>query len=147
MLNVNDSTSQSRYEFDFGMVEQVVIFPLEARMRLLLYLENNISGKLSRLLITLSTQLDFVAVPHTTINVDVENLPLDYRLLALALLATITLADDLSLSVTIRADLLESLNHRSHLSNHSLHACTITAGTLFNGTFLAAATFTLGADH
>ena len=77
---------------------------------------------------------------------DVEDLPLDDCLLALALLAPIALTDDLALTLAIRAYSLEALNHGAHLAHHHLHTTAVTARALLHSTFLPANAAALGAD-
>lgn len=128
------------------MVEEVVVFASEASVRLLLDLENHVARKNTRRLVTLTTELDARAALHAPINVDVQNLAVHNSLLARATLAAILVLDDLSLSVAVRAGSLETLDHGTHLSHHSLHAVTVTTGTLLDGAFLSSATLALRAD-
>lgn len=78
-----------------------------------LFLENddNISGSDSWGLVTLSRKGDLLAVPHTLVHMHLQNLALALRLLSLALLATILLLDDFSLSVAFLTNLLDLLHH------------------------------------
>ncbi len=75
-----------------------------------------------------------------------EDLSLDNRLLAVASLALVLLADDLSLSITVGADSLETLNHRTHLAHHGLHAMAITTSTLLHRSLLSTTAFTSRAN-
>jgi hypothetical protein len=43
MLNVKVTTSQRSQEINLGMIEQIILFALESRMRFLLNLENHIT--------------------------------------------------------------------------------------------------------
>ena len=88
-----------------------------------------------------------MAALNTSVNVDVKNLPFYNGFLAVALLALVLLANDFSLSITIWADCLESLNHGAHLAHHSLHTVPVTASTLLDSTLFATSAIALGADH
>jgi hypothetical protein len=87
-----------------------------------------------------------VAILDTLVDVDVEDLPLNDGLLTIAALAAVTLADSLTLTITVWANSLETLNHRSHLAHHSLHTRAIAAAARLNGAFLATAAITTSAD-
>lgn len=146
VLNVDGATSQGGDKLNIADIKQIVLAAGEASVRLLLNLENDITGLDARRLITLATELDLGAAADTLVDVDVEHLAIDRGLLSVALLAAILLLDDLALTVTIRADSLETLDHGTHLAHHGLHTMAIAAGTLLNGTLLATETLTLGAD-
>ncbi|KUI53900.1 hypothetical protein VP1G_10625 [Cytospora mali] len=131
---------------DLAVVQKVVIFPGEAGVRLLLNLENDVAGHYARGLVTLATELNASTALDTTVDIDVKNLSVHNSLLSAALLAAILVLDDLTLTVTVRASGLEALDHRTHLSHHSLHTVSITASTFANSALLASATLALGAD-
>jgi hypothetical protein len=76
----------------------------------------------------------------------VEHLSLNDGLLAIALLASVTVADDFSLTLAIGADSLEALDHGTHLAHHVLHAAAIAARTLLDGAFFTTSAFALGAN-
>jgi len=142
MLNVDGTASKSRQKINLCTVEEVVVLALESLVGLLLNFEHHISGQCARQLVTLTTELDLVAILDTPVDVDVQNLPLDNGLLTLAALAAVAVADDLSLTVAVRADGLEALNHGTHLAHHGLHTSTVTASarsdcTLFASTSIA----------
>jgi hypothetical protein len=61
MLNVNLATRKRRQKINFGMVEQIVIFPLEPRVGLLLDLENDVSRLDAGQLVALASEFDLVA--------------------------------------------------------------------------------------
>lgn len=146
MLNENGTTSQRCHQLDVAVVQKVVILASETGVGLLLDFEDNVTSKNAGGLITLATELDASAALNASVNVDVENLSVDNRLLSVALLAAVLLFDDLSLTVTVRAGGLEALNHGAHLSHHSLHTVTIAARAALDSAFLASATLALGAD-
>lgn len=139
VLNVNGTTSKCGQQVNLGLVEQVVVLPLEPGVGLLLNLENNVTGEDTGHLVTLAAELDLVAVAYTLVDVDVQHPALHHGLLAVAFLAAVLVADDLTLTVTVRADGLEALDHGTHLAHHRLHTATIAAGTLLNRTLLASA--------
>ena len=127
MFDIEGAACQSGYEFDLGAVEQVIILAREARVGLLLNLEDDVASLYTRRLITLASELDLGTASNTAINVNVQNLAVDDRLLAAAALAAVLLLDNLALAVAVGADCLETLNHGSHLAHHGLHTVTVTA--------------------
>jgi hypothetical protein len=146
MLNEDSPASQSSNEVDLCVVEQVVIATGKSGMRLLLDLEDNVARDNTGSLVALATELDLGAALDTAIDVNMENLAVDYSLLAHALLASVLVLDGLAFAVAVWADGLESLDHGTHLAHHGLHAVTVAPGASFYGTLLAAAAFALGAD-
>jgi hypothetical protein len=146
VLDVDLTTRKGSKQVDLGVVEEIVVFSLEPWVRLLLNFENNISRLNTRQLVALAAELDPVAGLDTAVDVDVENLALNNGLLTVALLATVTVADNLSLTLAIGTDGLETLDHGTHLAHHVLHSAAITAGALLDGTLLTTAAIALGAD-
>lgn len=146
MLNVDGATCKGSDELDLASVEKVVFLSSEARVRLLLDFEDNVTSLNTRSLITLTTELDLGAAANTPVDVDVENLSVDRCLLAIALLAAILVLDDFAFTVAVGADSLEALDHGAHLAHHGLHTSTIAARALLNGALLASKTVALGAD-
>lgn len=146
VLNVNATTGKSGKQIDLSLVEQIITLALEAGVGLLLNLEHNITGHDTRHLVTLATELNLVAIAHTFVDVNVENLALNDGLLAVTLLAAILVTDNLALAIAVRADSLEALDHGTHLAHHSLHTAAITACAVLDSTLLTAATITATAD-
>jgi hypothetical protein len=146
VLNVNGTASKSGKKVDLGLVEQVVALALEARVRLLLNLEHDITGHDTRHLVTLATELNLVAITHTFVDVNVKHLALNDGLLAVTLLATVLITDNLALTVTVGADGLETLDHGTHLAHHSLHTATVAARALLDSALLSTAAITSTAD-
>jgi hypothetical protein len=146
MLNIDGTSSQSSNQFDFTSVEKVVILSGEAWVGLLLNLENDITSLNARSLVTFASELDLGAALNAPVDVDVENLSVNSGLLAVALLAAVLILDNFAFTIAVGADSLEALNHRAHLAHHSLHASTIAAGTLADGTVLTSKAVALGAD-
>jgi hypothetical protein len=146
VLDVELATGEGGQEVDLAMEEKVVALALETRVGLLLDLEDNIAGLDARKLITFATELDLVAALDTTVNVNMEDLPLDDSLLAVALLAPVLVADDFALSLTVGADSLETLDHRAHLPHHVLHTAAIAACAFLDSTLLTTDTMALRAD-
>ena len=147
MLNVNSATGKRGEQVDLSLVEQVVVLALEPGVGLLLNLEDNITRKHTRHLVTLTAELDLVAVTYTFVDMDVQHLTLNNGLLTIALLATVLVLDDLSLTVTVRAHSLETLNHRTHLAHHGLHTAAVTARALLDSTLLTTTTITASTDN
>lgn len=139
MLNVDGTTSKGRQKVDLCVVEEVVVLALESLVGLLLNFEHHVTRQHAGQLVTLTAELDLVAVLDTPVDVDVQNLPLDNGLLALATLAAVAFADDLSLTVAVWADGLEALDHGSHLAHHGLHTGTVTASAWSDCTLFASA--------
>jgi hypothetical protein len=133
-------------QVDFGVVEKVVVLALEACVGFLFDFENNVAWFYARELVALASELNLVARLDTAVDVDVQDLALDYRLLAVALLAAVLVADDLSFALAVWADGLEALDHGTHLAHHVLHTATVAASTLLNGAVLAADAVAFGAD-
>jgi hypothetical protein len=146
VLDVEGATGQCRHELDLGLVEEVVLLAREAGVGLLLDLEDDIACLDARCLVTLAAELDLGTTPDTLVDVDVENLPVDNSLLAIALLATVLGVDNLALAAAVGADGLEALDHGTHLAHHGLHAMSVASGAALNCSVLAATTFTLSAD-
>lgn len=115
-------------------------------MRLLLDFKDNIASEDAGSLVTLASELDAGAALDTSVDVDVEDLSVDYGLLSVALLAAVLFFNDLSLTITVGASGLEALDHGAHLSQHGLHTVAITACTALDGALFASTTFALGAD-
>lgn len=128
------------------MVEKVIILPLESGVRLLFDFKDDVSRKNARHLVTFSPELDLVAVLDTFVDVNVENLALDDSLLAVAFLAAILFSDDLTLTLAVRTDGLEALDHRAHLAHHRLHTRPIAARTRSDRALFTTASFTTRAD-
>lgn len=147
VLNVDSTTTESGQKVDLSLEEEVVALALETRVGLLLNLEDNITGENARHLVTLTTELDLVAIANTLVDVDVENLALNNGLLTVAALAAVLVTDDLALTVTVGADGLEALDHRTHLAHHSLHTATVTTGALLDSTVLATTAIAASTDN
>ena len=146
MLDVDLSTGKSGQQIDLGMEEKIVAFALETWVRFLLDLEDDIAWLDTWKLVAFTTELDLVATLDTTVDVDVQNLALDDGLLAVALLAPILVADDFTLTLAVRTDSLETLDHGTHLPHHVLHTAAIAASALLNSTLLAADAVALGTN-
>ena len=86
------------------MVEEVVILALESGMWLLFNFENDVAGLNSGCLVSLAPEVNLVSTPHTSVDVDVEDLSLNNGLLAVADLALVLLAYYLSFSVAVGAE-------------------------------------------
>jgi hypothetical protein len=147
VLDENGSTSKSGNQVDFRVVEEIIVLALKSCVGFLFDLENNVARLDSWGLIALPSELDFMACSNTPVHVYVEDLSLNCCLLATAILASIFLPDDLTFSVTVRADCLETLDHRSHLAHHRLHTMAVTTSALLYGTFLSTTSITFRADN
>jgi hypothetical protein len=146
VLDVDSTTAKRGQKIDLGLEEEVVALALETGVGLLLNLEDDITGHNAGHLVTLTTELNLVAIANTLVDVDVEDLALNNGLLAVTLLAAVLVTDDLALAITVGADGLEALNHRAHLAHHGLHTATVAAGALLDSTLLATTAITARAD-
>lgn len=146
MLDVDSTTSQGREEINLGAVEEVVIFTLESRVLLLFDFENHVTGENAGHLITLAAEFDLVTVLHTSVDMDMKDLPLNNRLLTATALATVAVADHLSFTIAVGTHGLEALDHGAHLAHHRLHTRTVTARALADSTFLSTSSLTSRAN-
>lgn len=146
VLDEDGTASEGSDEVELALVMQIVALAVEARVGLLLDLEDDITGFYSRGLVTVAAELDLGAAADAAVDVDVQHLPVNHGLLAVALLAPVLVLDDLALAVAVRAHGLEPLDHGTHLAHHGLHTVAITATAALHGALLAADTGALGAD-
>ena len=142
MFNGKATTAKSREKINFHVVVKVVVLALEPGVRLLLDFEDNITVYNTGDLVTFPAELNLVTVLDTLVDVDMKHLALHDGLLTVTLLAAVTLTDVLTLTVAVRANRLEALDHGTHLAHHSLHTGTIAAGTRLDGTLFTTATIT-----
>jgi hypothetical protein len=146
MLDVDLTTGQRSQQINLGMVEEIVVLPLESWMGFLFNFEHDVSCKNSGHLVTLAAEFDLMAALDAAIDVNMQDLAFHDSLLAHAALASVSLTDGLSLTLAVGADCLEALDHRSHLSHHGLHTRTVATRAGFDRALLASAAFTLRAD-
>jgi hypothetical protein len=146
VLDVDGTASQGGDEVDLGVVEQVVVAAGEAGVGLLLDLENDVAGQDTGGLVTLAGEIDPCAALDATVDVDVEHLAINNRLLAAAVLAAVLIAHRLTLAVAVWAHRLEALDHGTHLAHHRLHTMAVARHALPDGALLTTATLALGAD-
>jgi hypothetical protein len=146
MLDIDGTARQRRDQVDLGLVEEVVVPAGEAGVRLLLNLENDVAREDARGLVTLAAELNLGAALDATVDVDVQDLAVDNRLLAKALLAAILVLDDLALAIAVWAHRLETLDHGTHLAHHRLHTVAVACCAFPDSALLAAAALALGAD-
>ena len=108
--------------------------------------ELNVSCKNSRHLVSFSSEIDFVAILNTFVDVHMKYFSLDDGFLAVASLASVFVPDDLAFSLAIWAHGLKSLDHRPHLAHHGLHPSAIAARALFYGTLFSPTALTCRTD-
>lgn len=128
------------------MIEEVVVFALEALVRFLLNLENDVSRLRSWHLVALPRKVDALPILHTLVDRHVQDFALRQRLLAHAGLATVAFADNLALAATVWARCLESLNHWAHLPHHQFDANAVAPSALLHRALLATTTVACFAD-
>lgn len=146
VLDVDGATGERGDEVELALVEQIVTLAVEPRVGLLLDLEDDIARFYARRLVAVAAELDLGAAADTTVDVDVEDLPVDNGFLAVALLAPVLVLDELALAVAVGAHGLEALDHGAHLAHHHLHTLAVTPGAALDGALLAAEAGALGAD-
>jgi hypothetical protein len=147
MLDNKRPASQGSQQVNLGLVGQVVTLPLKPVVLLLLDNEHNITRDDIRTLVTLAVESDLLVILHAFVNRNMQHLSLGSGFLSMTVLAPILFANVLTLTATVRADSLETLDHGSHLAQHRLHTGSVAAGTLPNSAFLASTTLALGAEH
>lgn len=136
MFDVQSTAAESSEQIHLGLVEQIVTLTLEPRVRLRLDLKHNISRHNPGHLITLPSELDLVAILNTLVDVHMQHLALDNRLLRIAALAAVTLTDHLTFTTAVIAHRLEALDHGAHLAHHGLHTGTIASRARLDRAFL-----------
>jgi hypothetical protein len=146
MLDEDGTSSQCGDEFNVGVVKEIVLLTSKAGVRLLLDLKDHVPSLDAGSLITLASKLDLGAASDTSIDMDVKDFPVHDGLLAIALLTSVLLLDDLALAVAVRANGLEALDHGAHLAHHCLHSMAIATRASSYGALLASAALALGAD-
>lgn len=146
MFDINGTTCKRSKEVDLGSVEEIVASSLETGVWLLLDLKLNVTRLHAWHLISLSRKVQLCTALNTFVNVDVEDLSLDDSLLALACFASVLITNHLSLTLTVWADSLEALDHRTHLSHHSLHTRTTATCAGLDSTLLASSSLARRAD-
>ena len=147
MKNGELAARERREEIDLDLGVQVVSFPLEDCVRLLLDHNNDVSRLDSRALIRLSRERDRLPLLHSPIDKDLEHLALVDDLLAEAALAAILRVDDLALAVAVAARLLNLLDHRAELAEDDLDPLTVAALAALDGALLASLALALGAEN
>jgi hypothetical protein len=146
MLNENGTTSESSNEINLALVQKVIFSTGETSMGLLLNLKDDVTSLDARSLVTLTAELNLGAAANALVDVNVKDLAVDNCLLTTALLATVLLADDFTLTITVRADGLEALDHGAHLAHHGLHTVAVTACAALDGAVLTTKSVALGAN-
>lgn len=146
VLDSKLSTSQGSEQVKLDLGVQVIASANKALVGLLINDKDDITGDDAGALVTLSVESNLLVVDHTLVDVDFKNLALLNSLLTVAALASVLGVDDLTLSLTVLTDSLESLDHGSHLSSDESHTLTLTGGTGLDGTFLATLAFTRRAN-
>lgn len=146
VFNVNGATSKSRDQLNFTFVKQIILLSSKARMGFLLNLKNDVTSLNTGCLVTLASKFDLGSTSDALIDVNVEYLSVDNRLLAGALLAAILIFDDLALTIAVRTYSLEALDHGTHLAHHGLHTVAITARAFLDRAVLASQAVALGTD-
>lgn len=147
VLNHERTTGKGSVEINLGVVEEIVTSSDESSMGLLVKHKDDITGDDIRTLITLTRKGDLLAVDHSLVNVDLENLSLLLGLSARALLAPVLGVNDLALAVTVVTLGLVPLQHGAHLSGDKLEALALTRVTLVDGAGLASDTVAAVTQH
>lgn len=147
VLDEDLTTAESSEEVDLYFDKEVVLPALEARVGLLVDDNDNIAWNGVGCLIGLFLECDLLAILHSLVDADLEDLALLVDLLAVALLAAVLGVDDLTLTLALGAGLLHLLNHGAELAEDDLDTLTIASATCLDSTFLATATLALFAEN
>ena len=132
-------------EVDALLHNQIIAFPPEHWVRLLLNDNDDVARDSIGRLVGLAVESDGLAVLHALVDVDLEHLALVVDLLAVACLALVLCVDDLSLALAVRARLLHLLNHRTHLAHYEADALAIAPAARPHGAFLPSFPVAFGA--
>lgn len=132
VLERDVTTSQGSQQVNLTLVVQVSILSLELGVWLFVNNENNVTWGNTWLLVTFTGEDDSLAVLHTWINVDLQDLTLSSGLLTLTGGTSVLWIANITSTLTDVTHGLESLNHWAHLSSDKLHTLTVTRATLLN---------------
>jgi hypothetical protein len=157
-------SSKRRQQIDLDLVKQVVAPALEAGVLFFFDDDDDVAGEDAGALVCLAGKGDALAVLHALVDVDFQDLrqrrgvkkcwlmscrrpspshlALLNNFLPVAVLAPVLFLDHLSLSVTIRARLLQLLNHWSNLPHNNLYPPSRTPRTRLARPVLSALSIT-----
>lgn len=147
MLDKDLTTPKRGEQVDLDVDKEIVLFALEAGMRLLVDDNDNVAWNGVGCLVGLFLECDLRAIIHTFVDADFEDLALMVDLLAVALLAAILGVDDLTLTLTFGTGLLHLLNHGTELTKDDLDTLTIASATCLDGTLLSSMAIALLAEN
>lgn len=146
MLDCELATIDGGEEVYLDLRNQVVSTTPEAIVRLLLYDDDDVSGRDTWSLITLTIEGDRLPILHALVNMDLEHLLLRDNLARITCLAPIFVIDSLARTVAFVARRLHLLNHGTHLPECDAYTTSLARGTRSYGALLAAFAGTLRAD-
>lgn len=140
------TASERCEEVELHLANEIVLLALESVMRLLLHDDNHVSWFGAWRLITLSRKGHSLAVLHALVDMHLQEFLLRDRLLSLAYATSVASIDDFSGPRTFVAGRLHLLDHRTHLTEGNANTTSIAGMAGLDCTFLAALSFTFGAD-
>ena len=146
MTNRELATGERSQKIDLNLRLEVVAFPFEPFVRLLLNYDDYVSCLHTRRLIALSMEHDGLAALHALVYVDFEHLLLRNNLLAVTRLTPVPWVVNLARPATFVARLLDLLDHRAHLAHHDTDTATVTRVALLDRTLFPAPTVALDAE-
>src|SRR5579859_1095076 len=127
MFHGNLATCQSGKKIDLRVIEEIISLSLEAIMFFRFNDENDVAGNRVRSLICFASEGNSLTLLHTLVDMNIQHFTFVRDFLAVTFLALVLCGDNFSLSVTVRTQSLESLNHGTHLSHHNLLSGTVTS--------------------
>lgn len=147
VLDENLTTTEGSEEVDFDVDEEIVLSALEAGVRLLVDDDDDVAWNGVGCLVGLFLESDLLAIFHTLVDSDFEDLTLLVDLLAVALLAAVLGVDDLTLTLALGTSLLHLLNHGTELTEDDLDTLTVASATCLDSTLLTTSTIALLAEN
>jgi hypothetical protein len=146
VLNQELSPSNSRQQVHLCLAEQIIPFPLESRVLLLLQHNHHISRLDPRTLVALAREPNLLPRLHPLVDVHLEHLALAVDLLAVTRLAPVFGVHHLPAALAFVTRLLDLLDHRTDLTEHHLDTLPAARCTGGDGALFAAAAFAGLAD-
>ena len=147
MLDVEITTSKCSDKVNLSFVDQIISRSLKVFMWLLINDKDDITWLDAWGLITFTSKDNSLAIFHTRVDVNLQDLTLRCSLVTVTSGTTILWINDITGTVTLITLSLESLNHWAHLSCDEFETTTTTSGTLLNSSFLTTTSFTGLTQH
>merc|ERR1719289_836881 len=140
--------AQGLDEIQLHFNDEIPAVTRECRMGLLVQNDDDVARFQTGFLVTLAGERNFLSIPHSLVDMNLEDFSLVHDLPTAAVLTSVFGADGLSLSLTGGALALNLLHHTgAQLLNSDLHSGTAAVGTLLRRhAFLAATAFAIGTN-